>query len=76
MYSYQGLFKSQEVANLVKKAQDFGIKADFQGVGLGKGPESKNRVVKQLTSESTIFSPEGKSGGNRGFLLLFWILIL
>ncbi len=44
-------FKSQEVANLVKKAQDFGIKADFQGVGLGKGPESKNRVVKQLTSE-------------------------
>ena len=67
MYSYQGLFKSQEVANLVKKAQDFGIKADFQGVDWEKVLNRKNRVVKQLTSGVQFLLRKGKVEVIEGF---------
>ena len=60
-------FKSQEVANLVKKAQDFGIKADFQGVDWEKVLNRKNRVVKQLTSGVQFLLRKGKVEVIEGF---------
>jgi len=63
----RSFFKSQEVANLVKKAQDFGIKADFQGVDWEKVLNRKNRVVKQLTSGVQFLLRKGKVEVIEGF---------
>ena len=60
-------FKSQEVANLVKRAPDFGIKADFQGVDWEKVLNRKNRVVKQLTSGVQFLLRKGKVEVIEGF---------
>ena len=60
-------FKSQEVANLVKRAPDFGIKADFQGIDWETVLSRKNRVVKQLTSGVQFLLQKGKVEIIKGF---------
>ncbi len=60
-------FKSQEVANLVKRAPDFGIKADFQGIDWETVLSRKNRVVKQLTSGVQFLLKKGKVEIIKGF---------
>lgn len=45
----KALVKSQEVAHMIRKAELFGVNAQYQGVDWPKVLARKNRVVKQLT---------------------------
>ncbi|MEN3185446.1 MAG: dihydrolipoyl dehydrogenase [Atribacterota bacterium] len=45
----KALFKSQEVAHFVRRAGEFGIKAEYSGIDWSTVLSRKNRVVKQLT---------------------------
>lgn len=45
----KALFKTQEVAHMVRRAQEFGVLGEYRGLDWGKVLERKKRIVRQLT---------------------------
>lgn len=45
----KALFKTQEVAHMVRRAQEFGVLGEYRGLDWGKVLERKRRIVRQLT---------------------------
>lgn len=45
----KALFKTQEVAHLVRRAQEFGVLGEYRGLDWAKVLERKKRIVRQLT---------------------------
>ncbi|NSW75782.1 MAG: dihydrolipoyl dehydrogenase [Candidatus Atribacteria bacterium] len=46
----KAFFKSQEVAHFVRRAHEFGVKAEYTGIDWPTVLSRKNRIVRQLTS--------------------------
>jgi dihydrolipoamide dehydrogenase len=63
----KALFKAQEVAHLVRRAEEFGVLGEYRGLDWAKVLERKKRVVRQLTGGVRLLLERAKVEVVQGF---------